>query len=47
MFSRGRGGSTERGRQTLAEILAAAVWHMNHHLKFIKAKREQFGKLMW
>jgi uncharacterized damage-inducible protein DinB len=41
------GRHTERGRQTLAEILAMAVWHLNHHLKFIKAKRESFGKLMW
>jgi uncharacterized damage-inducible protein DinB len=40
------GRHSERGRQTLAEILAMAVWHMNHHLNFIKAKREHFGKPM-
>jgi len=38
------GRHSERGRQTLAEILAMAVGHLNHHLKFIKAKREHFGK---
>jgi hypothetical protein len=45
-FSRA-GRHSERGRQTLTDLLKAAVGHLDHHLKFIAAKREHAGKLMW
>ena len=34
---------TETGRQTLAEILAKTVNHLDHHLKFLYAKRAKLG----
>ena len=37
------GTHTERGRQTLAEILVYAVHHLDHHLKFLYAKRAKLG----
>ena len=37
----------ERGRQTLLDILNFAVWHLDHHLKFIYEKREKLGKMSW
>lgn len=45
-FSRA-GRHSERGRQTLVDVLKMAVDHLEHHLKFIAAKREHAGKLMW
>jgi hypothetical protein len=33
-----------RGRQTLRDVLATAVNHLDHHLKFIHQKREKLGK---
>ncbi len=41
------GTHTERGVQTLETVLTYAVNHLDHHLKFIYAKREALGKLMW
>ena len=41
------GTHSERGRQTLAELLNMAVDHLEHHLKFVRAKREFMGKEMW
>ena len=41
------GTHSERGRQTLAEVVATANNHLHHHLKFIADKRERLGKLMW
>jgi uncharacterized damage-inducible protein DinB len=38
------GTHTERGRLTLAQVLESAVNHLEHHLKFIKEKREKLGK---
>ncbi len=37
------GMHTERGRQTLAEILASATNHIDHHLRFLYAKRANLG----
>jgi uncharacterized damage-inducible protein DinB len=34
---------TQKGRQTLAEVLAYAVNHLDHHLKFLYGKRARFG----
>ncbi len=41
------GRHSERGEQSLKVVLGFAVWHLDHHLKFINAKRELFGKLTW
>lgn len=41
------GTHTERGRQTLTDILTYAVNHLAHHIKFIHAKRANMGKEMW
>jgi uncharacterized damage-inducible protein DinB len=37
------GQHTEKGRQTLAEVLAYATNHLDHHLKFLYAKRAKLG----
>jgi hypothetical protein len=41
-FSRA-GMHSERGRMTLAELLTVFVNHLDHHLKFIFAKRANLG----
>jgi hypothetical protein len=41
------GVHTSRGRQTLAEVLGYAIWHIEHHVKFIHEKRAAMGKEMW
>jgi hypothetical protein len=41
------GTHSERGRQTLADVILSADRHLDHHLKFIAEKRERLGKLMW
>lgn len=41
------GTHTRAGRMTVSDVLAKADWHLDHHLKFINAKREKLGKLMW
>jgi hypothetical protein len=41
------GTHPERGRQTVTDILGYAVWHIDHHVKFIHRKREKMGKEMW
>jgi len=38
---------SERGRQSVKDILGYALGHIDHHLKFVKAKREKMGKDMW
>ena len=38
------GTHSEAGRQTTAEVLGKAVWHLDHHLSFIHKKREKMGK---
>ncbi len=42
-ISPGRANHTEKGRQTLAEVLAYATNHLDHHLKFLYAKRAKLG----
>ena len=37
------GNHTELGRQTLAAIVVKAVHHLDHHLKFLYAKRANLG----
>ena len=37
------GNHTEKGRMTLAEILAYATNHLDHHLRFLYAKRAKLG----
>ncbi len=40
----GRAGvHTEAGRQTLAEVLVKTANHLDHHLKFLYAKRAKLG----
>lgn len=34
---------SERGRMTLAEVLATATNHVDHHLRFLYAKRAKLG----
>jgi uncharacterized damage-inducible protein DinB len=41
-FSR-TGTHTEKGPQTLAEVLVYATNHLDHHLKFLYAKRAKLG----
>lgn len=41
------GTHSEYGRKTLAEIVAGAVQHLEHHLKFVHQKRAAMGKEMW
>lgn len=41
------GTHSERGVQTLEQIAAFAVGHLEHHLKFLYQKREKLGKMMW
>lgn len=41
------GTHDQRGRMTLAEIVKFASDHLEHHLKFIHAKRAKMGKEMW
>jgi uncharacterized damage-inducible protein DinB len=37
------GMHSDKGRQTLAEVLAYATNHLDHHLKFLYAKRAKLG----
>jgi uncharacterized damage-inducible protein DinB len=41
------GTHSERGRMTLTDLLNYATRHLDHHLKFIHAKRAKMGKEMW
>jgi uncharacterized damage-inducible protein DinB len=34
----------ERGKVTLEEYLKSIIWHLQHHLKFIREKRQLLGK---
>lgn len=38
---------SERGVQTLAEVLKTFTHHVDHHIKFIIDKREMLGNIMW
>jgi hypothetical protein len=38
------GQHSEAGRQTLEQIIDKAIWHLDHHLKFIAEKRAKLGK---
>jgi uncharacterized damage-inducible protein DinB len=37
------GRHTERGRQTIIDVLGYAVPHLEHHLKFVAEKRKALG----
>jgi hypothetical protein len=41
------GQHTETGRKTLVQLIDGANRHLDHHLKFIHAKRAAMGKEMW
>jgi hypothetical protein len=41
------GTHNQRGRLTLEQLLQGAVDHIEHHLKFIHAKRAWMGKELW
>ena len=41
------GMHTERGKQTLSDVLTYCINHLEHHLHFLYDKREKLGKLMW
>ena len=41
------GNHSETGRKTLLDLVAGANKHLDHHLKFIHAKRAAMGKEMW
>jgi uncharacterized damage-inducible protein DinB len=38
---------SENGPMSLKSIIEKANWHLEHHLKFIHAKRAAMGKEMW
>lgn len=38
------GMHTERGRETLGELVKTYVEHLDHHMKFVKDKRRLLGK---
>jgi hypothetical protein len=39
-----RGNHTERGWETLAELIEGYIEHLQHHMKFIDEKRAKLGK---
>jgi uncharacterized damage-inducible protein DinB len=41
------GVHSEAGRQTLAEVLVRATNHLDHHLKFLYAKRAKLGMAIY
>jgi len=41
------GTHSEAGKKTLTDLVKGAVNHLDHHLKFIHAKRAKMGKEMW
>lgn len=38
------GNHTERGRETLEELVKGYADHLDHHMKFVKEKRRALGK---
>ena len=42
-----KGRHTERGPQTVMDVLNYAVPHLERHLSFIHRKRANMGKEMW
>ena len=41
------GTHTQAGKQSLADLIAKANWHLDHHLKVVHQKRAAMGKEMW
>ena len=41
------GQHSERGRMRLSDLLRTVTEHLEHHMKFIHAKRAKMGKEMW
>ena len=41
------GMHTERGKVTLSDLIIGSAKHLEHHVKFIHAKRAAMGKEMW
>jgi hypothetical protein len=42
-----KGTHNERGVVTAGKYIQSTVEHLEHHLKFIHAKRANMGKEMW
>ena len=42
-----KGTHNERGSFTVGGYLEHVAHHLEHHIKFIHAKREKMGKEMW
>ena len=40
------GNHTERGIESLAELIEGYIEHVDHHLRFVREKRERLGKPM-
>ena len=38
------GTHSEAGKMSARDVLAKAVWHLEHHLKFVDEKRKALGK---
>lgn len=38
---------SEAGEMSLAQLAEKSISHFEHHLKFLYAKREKLGKLLW
>lgn len=38
------GQHSEAGQQAVTDVLGKAVWHLEHHLKFVRKKRALLGK---
>jgi uncharacterized damage-inducible protein DinB len=38
------GTHNERGKMTLADMVAMYVWHLEHHMGFLRHKRQLLGK---
>lgn len=41
------GTHSQAGKKTVRELVRGSVQHLEHHLKFIHAKRAKMGKEMW
>jgi predicted metallo-beta-lactamase superfamily hydrolase len=41
------GTHNQAGKKTLADLIQTAADHLEHHVKFIHAKRAKMGKEMW
>ena len=40
------GTHNQRGRMTLGDMVALYVWHLEHHMGFVRHKRQLLGKMV-